>query len=68
MINCVFAKGTSDGTIKCRNSAKSHLQIAAQAFCFRCKARVPVDRDMAAIVETLPRARQMRIEEWLEGV
>lgn len=65
MINCVFAKSVTGGSTACRNSAKSHLQTAAPAFCYRCKVRVPVSRNMPPIVDDLPKERQMRIEEWL---
>lgn len=66
MINCIFAKGVAENYIECRNSAKSHLHQAAQAYCYRCKHRIPVEKEMPPIVDALPHARQMRIEEWLK--
>lgn len=65
-INCIFAKPVNETVTECRNSEKSHLHRAAQAFCYRCKWRIPVDREQPPIVEQLPRERQMRIEEWLK--
>ena len=67
MINCIWAKQISDTVTECRNAEKSHLHQAAQAFCYRCKWRIPVDKNEPAIVNKLPEARQMRIEEWLRG-
>lgn len=66
MINCVFAKPVTEEITECRNSAQSHLHRAAQAYCYRCKARIPVDMEKPPIVESLPHERQMRIEEWLK--
>jgi hypothetical protein len=48
------------------HGAKSHLHQAAQAYCYRCKVRIPVEKEMPPIVDALPQARQMRIEEWLK--
>ena len=64
MINCIFAERLTDTVTECRND-KSHMRQTAQAYCFRCKHRIPVQRDKPAIVERLPQERQMRIEEWL---
>lgn len=65
MINCIFAERLSDTVTECRNSGKSHIKQAAQAYCYRCKHRIPVNKTEPAIVERLPKERQMRIEEWL---
>lgn len=65
MINCVFADRVSADITECRNSDKSHIKQAAQAYCYRCKHRIPVNKSEPAIVERLPKERQMRIEEWL---
>ena len=65
MINCIFAERLSDTVTECRNSTKSHIKQAAQAYCYRCKHRIPVNKSEPAIVERLPKERQMRIEEWL---
>ena len=64
MINCIFANRLSDTVTECR-SDKSHLKQAAQAYCYRCKHRIPIQRNEPAIVERLPKERQMRVEEWL---
>lgn len=65
-INCIYAKDITKEETECRNSAKSHLHRAAQAYCYRCKHRLPVDNDLPPLVDALPHARQMRIEEWLK--
>jgi len=67
MINCIFAERLTDTVTECRNSGKSHIKQAAQAYCYRCKHRIPVNKTEPAIVERLPKERQMRIEEWLTG-
>jgi hypothetical protein len=66
MINCIYAEWLSDTVTECRNSGKSHIKQAAQAYCYRCKHRLPVDNDLPPLVESMPHARQMRIEEWLK--
>lgn len=66
MINCAYAKQISDTVTECRNSEKSHMHRAAQAYCYRCKARVPINMHIPAIVERIPEARQMTIEDWLK--
>ena len=66
MINCVYAKGVSETVTECRNSAKSHLHQAAQAYCYRCKWRVPVSYNAPAIVDRIPEAKQMTIDDWLK--
>ena len=68
MINCIFAKAVTEDITECRNAEKSHLHRAAQAFCSRCKHRIPVDMEQPPIVEQLPQERQMHIEEWLRGL
>lgn len=66
MINCTYAKQTSDTVTECKNSEKSHIHRAAQAYCYRCKARVPINLYIPAIVEQIPVAKQMTIEDWLK--
>ena len=66
MINCIYAKDVKDGCYECSNSEKSRIHKAAQAFCYRCKWRIPVEDDLPPVVDHLPEARQMRIEEWLK--
>ena len=66
MINCIFAERLTETVTECRNSGKSHIKQAAQAYCYRCKHRIPVEKEMPPIVDALPHARQMRIEEWLK--
>ena len=69
MINCIFAKRISESVTECKNSEKLHLHQAAQAYCFRCKHRVAINRFKPAIVEQqlpeAPQAKQMTLEEWL---
>ena len=65
MINCVFAEALSDTVTECRNHGKSHMHRAANAYCTRCKVRVPIQLKEPPVVERLPEARQMTIEEYL---
>lgn len=69
-INCMFAHKVQGDTAiyhECQNGKSPfHLKAVGQAYCYRCKHRVPVDNDLPPLVESMPHARQMRIEEWLK--
>jgi hypothetical protein len=65
-INCVFAKILTENVTECRND-KSRIKRACNAFCSRCKVRVPIVRDLEPVIHREPEPQQMRIEEWLKG-
>ena len=66
MINCVFAERVAQDVTECRND-KSHIYRACNAFCTRCRVRVPLDRADPPAVNRAPACVQMTVEEWLKG-
>lgn len=69
-INCMFAHKVQGDTAiyhECQNSKSPfHLKAVGQAYCARCKARMPIMLNAEPIIERLPEARQMSIEDWLK--
>lgn len=70
-INCIFAKKVGGERMvywECRNDKSSFFCGAvSQAYCARCKERVPIYREKEAVMDKPPQARQMTVDEWLKG-
>ena len=70
-INCLFAhkvKGDTAIYHECQSEkSRFHLKAVSQAYCTRCKVRMPLILDAEPVIEHIPVAQQMCIEEWLKG-
>lgn len=74
-INCIFAnklKGMVNGEqitfYECGNDkSPMHLRQACNAYCTRCKFRIALFREEPAVIDRLPEAKQMTMEDWLKG-
>ena len=70
-INCQFANRISQNDYRlfeCRNTVGTFAHKAVcQAYCARCKNRVPIYRDREAVMEKKPVVHQTTVEEWLGG-
>lgn len=69
-INCMSAHKVQGDTAiyhECQNDKSPfYLKGVSQAYCTRCKERVPIMLAADPVIERLPEARQMSIEEWLK--
>lgn len=71
VINCIHAGRITQNEYRfyeCNNSegAFAHKAVC-QAYCTRCKYRVPIKRDDAPIMDHKPELHQTTVTEWLGG-
>lgn len=71
VINCQYAGRITQNDYKfyeCKNDvgAFAHKSVC-QAYCSRCKYRVPIVSDAKPVMDREPQAHQVTVEEWLGG-
>jgi hypothetical protein len=71
IINCQYARRLNQNDYRyyeCRNTVGTFAhKMVCQAYCARCKYRVPIIQDREAVMEKEPQVHQTTIKEWLGG-
>jgi hypothetical protein len=72
IINCQYARRISQNDYRfheCRNSVGTFAHKAVcQAYCARCKNRVPIIKDREAVMEKEPQVHQTTLQELFGGL
>ena len=72
MINCVYARRLNEVRMEafeyeCGNrKSPMHLKLACNAYCSRCKVRDPIQQLSPPVIDKMPKAKQMTLEDWLQ--
>jgi hypothetical protein len=71
IINCQYARRLNQNDYRyyeCRNTVGTFAhKMVCQAYCARCKNRVPMIQDREAVMEKEPQVHQTTLKEWLGG-
>ena len=71
IINFQYARRLTQNDYRyyeCRNTVGTFAhKMVCQAYCARCKNRVPIIQDREAVMEKEPQVHQTTLKEWLGG-